>query len=99
MPPGELRPADLRTLVTPRVAPASVLPLAVLLLVEEPLLAAYFYEGDPLLATGSVPAAAWAVLPEFEARLRAAVERPAGAAVDELPRGGARVLARFAGRG
>ncbi|WP_369779856.1 contact-dependent growth inhibition system immunity protein [Streptomyces sp. R33] len=55
IPLGELGPADLRTLISQQVALSYVLPLAVRLLLEEPLLDAYFYEGDLLLATASVP--------------------------------------------
>ncbi|MEV6676924.1 contact-dependent growth inhibition system immunity protein [Streptomyces erythrochromogenes] len=99
VPLGELRPADLRTLVAQRVALPFVLPLAVRLLVEEPLLDAYFYPGDLLLATVAVPAEAWAVLPELEARLRAVVAGLPRAAVEELPRGSEGELERFVARG
>ncbi|MCX5583651.1 contact-dependent growth inhibition system immunity protein [Streptomyces erythrochromogenes] len=99
VPLGELRPADLLSLVTQRVALPFVLPLAVRLLAEEPLLDAYFYEGDLLLATVTVPAEAWAVLPELEARLRAVVAGLPRTAVEELPGGGAGELERFAARG
>ncbi|MEU8431612.1 contact-dependent growth inhibition system immunity protein [Streptomyces sp. NPDC029216] len=51
LPLGQLGPADLRTLISQQVALPYVLPLAVRLLLEEPLLDAYFYEGDLLLAT------------------------------------------------
>ncbi|MFI1767686.1 contact-dependent growth inhibition system immunity protein [Streptomyces sp. NPDC020800] len=50
VPLGELAPADLRTLISQQVALPYVLPLAVRLLLKEPLLDAYFYEGDLLLA-------------------------------------------------
>ncbi|MFE7183837.1 contact-dependent growth inhibition system immunity protein [Streptomyces erythrochromogenes] len=99
VPLGELRPSDLRTLVAQRVALPFVLPLAVRLPAEEPLLDAYFYEGDLLLATVTVPAEAWAALPELEARLRAVVAGLPRAAVEELPRGGAGELERFVARG
>ncbi|MYY06507.1 MULTISPECIES: contact-dependent growth inhibition system immunity protein [unclassified Streptomyces] len=95
VPLGELRPADLRTLVSQQVALPFVLPLAVRLLVEEPLLDAYFYEGDLLLATVNVPASAWALLPEPGAQLRTAIAALPEAAVAELPRGAAEEVARF----
>ncbi|KOV30906.1 contact-dependent growth inhibition system immunity protein [Streptomyces sp. H021] len=98
VPLGDLRPADLLSLVTQQVALPFVLPLDVRLPADEPLLDAYFHEGDLLLATVSVPAGAWAALPELEARLRAVIAELPGAAVDELPRGGAEALAQFAGK-
>lgn len=58
---GELGPADLRTLVAQQVALAHVLPLAVRRLLDEPLIGAYFYEGDLLLAVVGAPAAGFAV--------------------------------------
>ncbi|MFF2197315.1 contact-dependent growth inhibition system immunity protein [Streptomyces sp. NPDC058157] len=99
VPLGRLGPADLRTLVSQQVALPYVLPLAVRLLLEEPLLDAYFYEGDLLLATTGVPAAAWSLFPDLGARLRAAVAELPQQALDALPRGAAGELARFvAGR-
>ncbi|MFF3286488.1 contact-dependent growth inhibition system immunity protein [Streptomyces sp. NPDC003023] len=95
VPLGDLGPADLRTLVSQQVALPYVLPLAVRLLLEEPLLDAYFYEGDLLLAAVEAPASAWAVLPDLGARLSDAITTlPEGAAA-ELPRGAADALARF----
>ncbi|MGC9498525.1 contact-dependent growth inhibition system immunity protein [Streptomyces sp. WG7] len=95
---GELSPADLRILVSQQVALPHVLPLAVRLLIEEPLLDAYFYAGDLLLATVDAPASAWALLPEPGARLRTAVTALPDTAVAGLPRGAAEALARFAGQ-
>ncbi|MFM9373781.1 contact-dependent growth inhibition system immunity protein [Streptomyces sp. Da 82-17] len=92
---GELTPADVRTLVSQRVALPFVLPLAVRLLLGEPLLDAYFYEGDLLLATVEVPPEAWRVLPGLAVRLCAVVAALPEGAVAELPRGAADVLARF----
>ncbi|MGW7259445.1 contact-dependent growth inhibition system immunity protein [Streptomyces sp. NPDC054834] len=94
---GELGPADLRTLISQRVALPYVLPLAVRLLIEEPLLDAYFYEGDLLLAAVSAPASAWALLPELGARLRSVITSLPKTAVAGLPRGAAGELARFVG--
>ncbi|MFE1828316.1 contact-dependent growth inhibition system immunity protein [Streptomyces yangpuensis] len=99
VPLGELRPADLRTLLAQQVALPFVLPLAVRLLAEDPLLDAYFYEGDLLLATVTVPEGAWAALPELRARLRAVVAGLSGAVVEGLPRGSEADLARFVARG
>ncbi|MFF2409477.1 contact-dependent growth inhibition system immunity protein [Streptomyces sp. NPDC058092] len=65
VPLGELSAADLRTLLSQQVALPYVLPLAVRLLIEEPLLDTYFYEGDLLLAAVNAPASAWALLPEL----------------------------------
>ncbi|MEU9085114.1 contact-dependent growth inhibition system immunity protein [Streptomyces sp. NPDC048357] len=48
-----------RTLVTQRVSLPYVLPLAVALLLEDPMLDAYFHEGDLLLAVYGLPASAW----------------------------------------
>ncbi|MGW7284565.1 contact-dependent growth inhibition system immunity protein [Streptomyces sp. NPDC054847] len=96
VPLGRLGPADLRTLVTQQVALAHVLPLVVRLLLEEPLLDAYFYEGDLLLAAVEVPASAWDLLPDLGARLRAVITALPEEAVAGLPRGAAEELARFA---
>ncbi|MEV4925402.1 contact-dependent growth inhibition system immunity protein [Streptomyces roseoverticillatus] len=98
VPLGELRPADLRTLITQRVALPYVLPLAVRLLIEEPLLDAYFYEGDLLLAAVEAPPAAWAVLPDLGERLRIVIKELPEAAVADLPRGAAEEIARFVAR-
>lgn len=95
VPLGELRPADLRTLIAQQVALPYVLPLAVRLLIEEPLLDAYFYEGDLLLAAVEAPSAAWSVLPELGERLRTVIKSLPEAAIAELPRGAAEALARF----
>ncbi|AGS68044.1 hypothetical protein B446_06100 [Streptomyces collinus Tu 365] len=95
VPLGALGAADLRMLVAQRVALPFVLPLAVRLLLEEPLLDAYFYEGDLLLAAVSAPPAAWTLLPEPAARLRAVITRLPEAALADLPRGAAEELARF----
>ncbi|WP_306931541.1 contact-dependent growth inhibition system immunity protein [Streptomyces luteogriseus] len=97
VPLGELGPADLRTLVSQQVALPYVLPLAVRLLIEEPLLDAYFYEGDLLLAAVNAPASAWAVLPELGARLRTVITTLPETAVAGLPRGAAEELAHFVG--
>ncbi|MFJ3306351.1 contact-dependent growth inhibition system immunity protein [Streptomyces sp. NPDC086549] len=95
VPLGELRPADLRTLISQRVALPYVLPLAVSLLLGEPLLDAYFYEGDLLLATVEAPASAWAVLPDPAARLSAVIATLPEQAIAGLPRGAARQLTAF----
>ncbi|MGQ4486658.1 contact-dependent growth inhibition system immunity protein [Streptomyces sp. SAS_281] len=68
-----LRAADLRMLVSQGVALPYVVPLAVRLLLEEPLLDACFYEGDLLLATVNVPAAVWDLAPELAEQLCAVV--------------------------
>ncbi|MCX5416116.1 contact-dependent growth inhibition system immunity protein [Streptomyces sp. NBC_00059] len=93
---GELGPADLRMLVAQRVALPHVLPLAVRLLLEEPLLDARFYEGDLLLTVVGAPASAWVLLPDLSARLRTVVTTLPEDAVADLPRGAAGELARFA---
>ncbi|MFD5421447.1 contact-dependent growth inhibition system immunity protein [Streptomyces sp. NPDC127069] len=98
VPLRELRPAGLLTLVSQQVALPYVLPLAVRLLLEEPLLDAYFYEGDLLHAAARAPAAAWAVLPGLDARLRAVIRALPETAVADLPSGVAEELARFAAR-
>ncbi|MFJ3274280.1 contact-dependent growth inhibition system immunity protein [Streptomyces sp. NBC_01707] len=97
-PLSELRPTDLRMLVVQQVALPHVLPLAVHLLLEEPLLDATFYEGDLLLAAVKAPTSAWAVLPDLAARLRAVITTLPEAAVADLPRGGAEKLTRFVAR-
>ncbi|MFI8500606.1 contact-dependent growth inhibition system immunity protein [Streptomyces sp. NPDC085524] len=99
IPLGELQPADLRTLISQRVGLPYVLPLAVQLLLDEPLLDAYFYEGDLLLAAVDAPASAWAVLPELAAQLGAVIEALPEAAVTDLPKGAAADLTRFASHG
>ncbi|OEJ28566.1 hypothetical protein BGM19_03860 [Streptomyces agglomeratus] len=98
VPLSELGPADLRTLLSQQVALPYVLPLAVSLLLDEPLLDAYFHEGDMLLAAVSAPASAWALLPDLGARLRAVITTLPEAAVADLPRGAAEELARFVAR-
>lgn len=98
VPLSRLRPEDLRTLISQRVALPYVLPLAVRLLLEEPLLDAYFYEGDLLLAAVEAPASAWAVLPDLAAQLRGVLEALPEAAVTGLPRGASEGLARFVDR-
>ncbi|MCT9113661.1 contact-dependent growth inhibition system immunity protein [Streptomyces mirabilis] len=98
VPLGELSAADLRTLLSQQVALPYVLPLAVRLLLEEPLLDACFYEGDLLLAAVNAPASAWALLPEPGARLRAVITTLPEATTAGLPRGAAEDLARFVAR-
>ncbi|MFJ3923443.1 contact-dependent growth inhibition system immunity protein [Streptomyces sp. NPDC090022] len=98
VPLGELGPADLHTLVSQQVALPYVLPLAVRLLLDEPMLDAYFYEGDLLLAAANVPASAWALFPDLEARLRTVVMALPEAVVADLHRGAAEELARFVAR-
>ncbi|MFE2168691.1 contact-dependent growth inhibition system immunity protein [Streptomyces sp. NPDC059447] len=98
VPLGELGPADLRTLISQQVALPYVLPLAVRSLLEEPLLDAYFHEGDLLLATVGVPASAWHLLPDLGARLCTVIRALPEAVVAGLPRGAAEDLARFVAR-
>ncbi|MFE7626600.1 contact-dependent growth inhibition system immunity protein [Streptomyces sp. NPDC057509] len=95
VPLGELRPADLCTLVSQQVALPYVVPLAVRLLLDEPLIDAYFYEGDLLLATVSVPATVWALLPDLADQLRAVVSALPGSACAGLPRGAEDEITRF----
>lgn len=98
VPLRELRAADLRTLVSQGVALPYVVPLAVRLLVEEPLLDASFYEGDLLLATVNVPATVWTLLPELAEELRAVVSALPKSAHADLPRGAAGEIGRFIAR-
>lgn len=98
VPVGELGPADLRTLIPQQVALPYVLPLAVSLLLENPLLDAYFYEGDLLLAAVQAPASVWALIPDLEAQLRNVITTLSESAVADLPRGGAEQLAAFVSR-
>ncbi|MET9621918.1 contact-dependent growth inhibition system immunity protein [Streptomyces sp. NPDC006464] len=98
VPLGELGPADLRTLISQQVALSYALPLAVRLLLEEPLLDAYFYEGDLLLAAVNVPASAWALFPDLGTQLRTVIMALPETAVAGLPRGAAEELARFVAR-
>ncbi|MFD7555722.1 contact-dependent growth inhibition system immunity protein [Streptomyces sp. NPDC059835] len=95
VPLGKLQPADLRTLISQRVGLPYALPLAVQLLLDEPLLDAYFHEGDLLVVTVNAPASAWVALPELAAQLRVAIEALPEAAVTDLPMGAAADLARF----
>ncbi|MEU2156302.1 contact-dependent growth inhibition system immunity protein [Streptomyces sp. NPDC019396] len=95
VPLGALGAAELRTLVAQRVGLPFTLPLAVRLLLEEPLLDAYFHEGDLLLAAVAAPASAWAMLPGPGARLRTVVGSLPEEAVARLPHGAAEELARF----
>ncbi|MGW2631260.1 contact-dependent growth inhibition system immunity protein [Streptomyces chattanoogensis] len=98
VPLSELGPADLRTLIAQQAALPYVLPLAVRLLLEEPLLDAYFYDGDLLLAAVDAPASAWALLPDLGDRLRAVITTLPETAVADLPRGATEKLARFVAR-
>ncbi|GLW51349.1 hypothetical protein Stsp02_70100 [Streptomyces sp. NBRC 14336] len=93
---GELTPADLRTLVSQQVGLSFVLPLAVRLLLEEPMLDAYFYEGDLLFAVVNAPASAWALLPDLADQLRDVIKHLPEHAAETLPPGAAEELARFA---
>ncbi|WP_153449369.1 contact-dependent growth inhibition system immunity protein [Streptomyces smaragdinus] len=95
IPLGELGPADVRTLVSQQVALPYVLPLAVRSLLKDPLLDAYFYEGDLLLATVNLPASAWAPFPDLRIRLRTRISSLAHEAVVDLPQGAAEELARY----
>ncbi|MEV7723572.1 contact-dependent growth inhibition system immunity protein [Streptomyces sp. NPDC087917] len=90
-----LTPADLRTLITQEVGLPYVLPVAVALLLEEPLLDAYFYEGDLLRAALACPSAAWSDFPDLARALAAVAEAIPADSVAELPRGAAAEIARF----
>lgn len=68
------------------------------LLLEEPLLDAYFYAGDLLLATANAPAVAWSLLPDLAARLRAVITALPEEVVAGLPGRAAEELARFVAR-
>ncbi|MFD7911023.1 contact-dependent growth inhibition system immunity protein [Streptomyces sp. NPDC059752] len=70
---GDLTPADLRTLITQEVGLPYALPLAVRLLLEDPLLDAYFYPGDLLLGALGRPESAWALFPDLREELAAVV--------------------------
>ncbi|MFI0738816.1 contact-dependent growth inhibition system immunity protein [Streptomyces sp. NPDC021100] len=98
VPPGETGPADLRTLISRQVALPCVLPLAVRLLPEEPMLDAHLYEGDLSLATVNVPASAWAPFPDLAVRLRTAITALPEAAAAGLPHGTAEKPTRFVAR-
>ncbi|MGE7390773.1 contact-dependent growth inhibition system immunity protein [Streptomyces sp. NPDC004126] len=97
VPLGELRPADLRMLVSQQVALRYVLPLAVRLLLEDPLLDAHFYGGDLLHAVLRAPATTWALLPDLHASLRAAITALPASALADLPRDTAEASAAFTG--
>ncbi|MFJ7413976.1 contact-dependent growth inhibition system immunity protein [Streptomyces sp. NPDC098077] len=98
VPLGELGPEDLRTLISQQVALSHVLPLAVRLLLDEPMLDACFYAGDLLLAAVNVPASAWDVFPDLRTRLRTVIVALPDVAVAILPRGAAEELTRFVAR-
>jgi len=95
VPLRELGAADLRTLVSQQVALPYVVPLAVRLLVDDPLLDAYFYPGDLLLTTVNVPATVWDLLPELAKELRTVASALPESAYADLPRDAAREIARF----
>ncbi|OQQ20011.1 hypothetical protein B0675_25330 [Streptomyces sp. M41(2017)] len=95
---GDLRPGDLRMLVAQRVALHCTLPLAALLLLEEPLLEATFYPGDLLLTAAGAPESGWAPIPDLRTRLSAVIAALPDAGIAELPQGSAEELARFGGR-
>ncbi len=91
-PPRWTPPAAGATHVVRKVHELWGLPLS------EPLLDAYFYEGDLLLAAVNAPASAWALLPDLGARLRTVITTLAEAGVADMPRGAAEELARFVTR-
>ncbi|MFD9403679.1 contact-dependent growth inhibition system immunity protein [Streptomyces sp. NPDC060011] len=95
---GDLRPGDLRMLVAQQVALHCTLPLAALLLLEEPLLDATFYPGDLLLTAVGAPESDWALVPDLRTRLSSVIAALPDAEIAELPRGSAEELARFSGR-
>ncbi|MFF2097238.1 MULTISPECIES: contact-dependent growth inhibition system immunity protein [unclassified Streptomyces] len=95
---GDLRPGDLRMLVAQQVALHCTLPLAALLLLEEPLLDAAFYPGDLLLTAVGAPESDWALVPDLRTRLSSVIAALPDAEIAELPRGSAEELARFGGR-
>ncbi|MCX4919165.1 contact-dependent growth inhibition system immunity protein [Streptomyces sp. NBC_00687] len=95
---GDLRPGDLRMLVAQQVALHCTLPLAALLLLEEPLLDATFYPGDLLLTAVGAPESDWALVPDLRTRLSSVIAALPDAGIAELPRGSAEELARFSGR-
>ncbi|MFF3348961.1 contact-dependent growth inhibition system immunity protein [Streptomyces sp. NPDC002779] len=98
IPLGDMSPADLRTLVSQQVALPFVLPRSVCLLLKNPLLDSYFYEGDLLLAAVRAPSSAWALMPDLHACLRTVIAALPEAAIAELPRGAAEDLTRFVTR-
>ncbi|MGW7056607.1 contact-dependent growth inhibition system immunity protein [Streptomyces sp. NPDC054887] len=98
VPLGKLEPADLRTLISQQVALSYVLPLTVRVLLDEPMLDAYFYEGDLLLAAVNLPASAWALFPDLATQLRTVITTLPKAAVASLPRGATEELVRFVAR-
>lgn len=98
VPLGDLGPADLRTLISQQVGLSYVLPLAVRLLLDEPMLDAYFYEGDLLLAAVNAPGSAWDLFPDLASRLCDVIKALPDAAVAGLPRGAAEELTRFIAR-
>ncbi|MEW1565563.1 contact-dependent growth inhibition system immunity protein [Streptomyces sp. NPDC093509] len=91
---GDLRPGDLRVLV----ALHCTLPLAALLLLEEPLLDATFYPGDLLLTAMGASESDWALVPDLRTRLSSVIAALPDAEIAELPRGSAEQLARFRAR-
>ncbi|MFF8289094.1 contact-dependent growth inhibition system immunity protein [Streptomyces sp. NPDC016309] len=95
IPLGQLHPADLHTLISQHVALPCVLPLAVHLLLDKPLLDAYFYEGDLLLAVVEAPATAWTTMPDIADQLRALIASLPQATLRDLPRGTTEKLTRF----
>ncbi|MFD7258475.1 contact-dependent growth inhibition system immunity protein [Streptomyces sp. NPDC059874] len=97
-PLSTLTPADLRTLISQDVALPYVLPLAVALLLEDPLVDSYFYEGDLLLATLDRQASAWALFPDLATDLATAITTLPREALAELPSGSAALIDRFTAR-
>ncbi|WP_329380985.1 contact-dependent growth inhibition system immunity protein [Streptomyces sp. NBC_01351] len=97
-PLSTLTPADLRTLLAQDVALPYVLPLAVALLLDDPLLDAYFYEGDLLLAALDRPTSAWTPFPDLAADLSATLATLPRDALAELPPGSAATIDRFTTR-
>jgi hypothetical protein len=94
-PLADLTPEDLRLLVSQRVALAHVLPIAVRLLTENPLISGDYYDGDLLLAVVGVPDNGWNRLSVTVSRPAAAITGLPDAATANLPKGSTEVLARF----
>lgn len=94
-PLADLTPEDLRLLVSQRVALAHVLPIAVRVLTENPLISGDYYDGDLLLAVVGVPDNGWNGLSVTVHWFAVAIAGLPDAANADLPKGSTEVLARF----
>lgn len=96
VPLAELSAGDLRVLVSQQIGLAHVLPPAVRVLVDDPLIAVSYYEGDLLLAVVGVPNSDWGVHEDAATALSDVISALPRSALVDLPDGAERAIENFA---